>query len=215
MKNPYVRVVLAIVAIIILLIIVAVVDHASHKSQPVETAPSLSMGDTIMFYTNSYHGYGLAYPGNVQLRLVGTGGGINGTNGYIPEDLISTTTAWYASTCVVLSDASSTWFIRIASDSNLSGAACTATGRSSDGHPEQDTLTVNGKRVNVVGDVEPDYASSVYDFPLSNTITVEYGVSNGNSKNYYTILSSVNSLLSSLTLLPHFVPSLPPPNGRG
>jgi hypothetical protein len=169
-------------------------------------------------YTNNQHGYTLDYPDNVKVDLAGIG--FDGTKwiDYSPESAISTTTKWYASTCVGVNSNDSIWYINILADAAFSQVPCGGTGTSSNNHPGTDIFVSNGEQASSTGRIEGDGSGATFYFNLSKDISVEYGIhatSSLSEQNYQRALNSIHSVLSTLKTMEDFVPTTPPNNGKG
>lgn len=237
MKNSQTRGfanIILIVAVVILagaLGYVALVKKSTPAEQPqsndlqsiqpvaIVTNNTLVQKNTVsnwQTYTNSQHGYWISFPQNTKVNLLGVG--FDGTKwtSYSPENSMSPTTSWYASTCVSISDSSGDWYIYIAS--NSSQVPCSATGTSANNYPSSDTLVINGTQIVATGRVEKDKSGAVFNFNLNKIVTIEYVIQNRtgigmSEQDYQNALVSIHNILSTLKTVKDFVPILPLDDG--
>ncbi|MDO8561249.1 MAG: hypothetical protein Q7S05_00275 [bacterium] len=167
-------------------------------------------------YTNSQHGYTIQYPTDVKVDLSGVGWDGTKWINYSPSDSISSTTDWYASTCITLSKGD--WYIHILADAGFSGVPCGSTGTSATNRPGNDTVVVNGKQIAVIGRIESDRSAATFNFSLNDKVSIEYGIvakTTLSEQDYQVALNALHAVLSTLKPIQDFTPVLPPPNGRG
>ena len=181
--------------------------------------PTVAQNETANWktYTNIQHGYSIQYSASANVILNGSGWGANNKwVTYTLEDSISSTTDWYASTCVEIVDANHKWSVSILAETNFSGSSCSArTGTSVTNIRIEDTFTVDGKQFKAAGLGEPDWSNGDYNSSLNNRVGVTYVIFGNNNADYQSALNVVHQILSTLKLVPNFVPSNPPPKGRG
>ena len=171
--------------------------QATSTTQTADGSTTLTTGWKT--YTNSQHGYSISYPTDSKITLVGY------DKGYVLEDNISSTTNWYASTCVQI-ERRSYWNILISADSQYSSNPCGPTGTSATNHRAIDTFIVNGKEIKAGGLVRAD-SGGFFSFAASNNIGFIYFVNASSS------LDLLHPVLSTFKLIPNFTPIAPPYNG--
>lgn len=187
---------------------------ATNQTAPVVQTTNSQTADWKT-YTNAQHGYTIQYPADVEITLWG-----DGVGHYTLTDSITTTTSWYASTCVTLSKKN--WYVSILADAAFSATPCGATGTSATNHSTSDTVTVNGKQITVTGRIESDRSGAIFHFGLNDKVSVEYGVTTFEAtkaglseQDYQAALDALHAVLTTLKPIQNFTPTPPPPNGRG
>ncbi len=226
-KKDFIPIVLVLSAVVIATIIGSVYYYVEHKSIKALNQPSLqnhnqqsikqnnqqsqqNSDETANWkvYKNTQHGYEINYPSTVTVAL---GGGEENTPLFEP---ISPAYNWYASTCVSLSDSSKSWYISLSAESQFSlGGPCGATGVS--GSPANNTLRVNDKQITASGFAD-DKNVGFFKFSLNDRVSIEYGFYEQSAQEYSANLSLIHEILSTLKLIPGFVPSAPLPlPGKG
>ncbi len=190
-------------------------DTATVNEQNVPTQTIVQNDPTAgwKLYTNTYHGYSVKYPSNVTVSLVGIGFRNNEWVTNSLEDNLSYVDAWRSSTCVSINDTESSWYIKIARESI---GPCGPTGVGSGAKRATEIVVVDGRQIIAEGFVDSDGLGSMFYFSLSSDVHVNYGINKSvNLNEYQEKLNYIHLILTTLNVLPNFVPSPRPNEGRG
>ncbi len=237
-KRGFAPILILLAAVVVLAVVGGVWYWGSHRSNATNSTPKQtvvdapaslsdsgattnSLAETSIAewktYINNQHGYTIQYPPGIDIVLVGTGDAISAES--VTTSAISTTTVWYASTCINVSQADTPWYINISTDSNFSQVPCGPTGTAADDHPVQDSLMVAGENITTHGISETNHADASFRFNLGK-IYVNYGIASTSTvglsdEDYQNNLKLMHAIIATLKPIQNFVPSAPPDNGRG